>query len=73
MTPDKVLSMFERQYLEEKTPVDLEQTCASFASWVATAWELLDGEQRALLLTVGATLWRDGYNLQAGNATKDLW
>ncbi len=73
MTPEKVLSMFERQYLEGKTPVDPEQTCASFASWVATAWDLLDDEQKALLLTVGATLWRDGYDLRAGTATKDLW
>jgi hypothetical protein len=73
MTPAKVLSMFERQYLEGKTPVDPEQTCVSFAGWVATAWEQLDPEQRTLLLTVGATLWRDGYNLRAGMATKDLW
>jgi hypothetical protein len=73
MTPEKVLSMFERQYLEGKVPADLEQTCASFASWLAVAWELLDGEQKTLLLTVGAALWREGYNLRAGTATKDLW
>ncbi|PRX32219.1 hypothetical protein B0G75_104238 [Paraburkholderia sp. BL18I3N2] len=73
MTPEKVLSMFERQYLEGKTPVDLEQTCASFASWLAAAWDLLDGEQKTLLLSVGASLWREGYNLRAGTATKDLW
>ncbi|OAJ51329.1 hypothetical protein A6V36_15355 [Paraburkholderia ginsengiterrae] len=73
MTPAKVLSMFERQYLEGKTPVDPEQTCTGFAEWVASAWELLDPEQRTLLLTVGATLWRDGYILRAGTSTKDLW
>ncbi|MFL9996753.1 hypothetical protein SAMN05444172_3618 [Burkholderia sp. GAS332] len=73
MTPAKVLSMFERQYLEGKVPVDLEPTCASFASWLATTWEQLDGEQRTLLLTVGAALWREGYDLRAGTATKDLW
>jgi hypothetical protein len=73
MTPAKVLSMFERQYLEGKTPVDLEPTCASFASWLAATWEQLDGEQRTLLLTVGAALWREGYDLRAGTATKDLW
>jgi hypothetical protein len=37
------------------------------------AWELLDAEQKTLLLTIGATLWREGYNLRAGAATKDLW
>ncbi|WGS50820.1 hypothetical protein LFL96_04750 [Paraburkholderia sp. D15] len=73
MTPEKLLSMFERQYLEGKAPVDLEQTCAMYASWLAAAWELLDGEQKTLLLTVGAALWREGYNLRAGTATKDLW
>ena len=73
MTPEKVLSMFERQYLEGKAPADLETTCASFASWLAVAWDLLDGDQKTLLLTVGAALWREGYNLRAGTATKDLW
>ena len=73
MTPEKVLSMFERQYLEGKAPVDLESTCASYATWLSAAWELPDGEQKTLLLTVGAALWREGYNLRAGTATKDLW
>ncbi|RDK00507.1 hypothetical protein [Paraburkholderia lacunae] len=73
MTPEKALSMFERQYLEGKAPVDLEATCANFATWLATAWEQLDGEQRTLLTTVGAALWREGYDLRAGTATKDLW
>ena len=73
MTPEKVLSMFERQYLEGKAPVDLEPTCASYATWLSAAWEVLDGEQKPLLLTVGAALWREGYNSRAGSATKDLW
>jgi hypothetical protein len=73
MTPEKVLSMFERQYLEGKAPVDLDETCASFAAWLASMWEQLDVERRALLLTVGAALWREGYDLSAGGATKDLW
>ncbi|MBN3803591.1 hypothetical protein GXB81_11080 [Paraburkholderia sp. Ac-20336] len=73
MTPEKMLSMFERQYLEGKTPADLEAACASFAAWLAAAWELLDGNEKTLLLTVGAALWRDGYNVRAGTATKDLW
>ncbi|KFX61170.1 hypothetical protein [Paraburkholderia fungorum] len=73
MTPEKVLSMFERQYLQGKAPVDLETTCASFATWLAAMWEQLGDEQKTMLLTVGAVLWREGYNLSAGTATKDLW
>jgi hypothetical protein len=73
MTPEKVLSMFERQYLEGKAPVDLETTCAGFAGWLAARWEQFDGEQKTLLLTVGAALWREGYNVRASGATKDLW
>src|ERR1700743_1326796 len=73
MTPEKVLSMFERQYLEGKAPVDLEPTCASYATWLSAAWDLLDGEQKTLLLTVGATWWGKGYTLRAGTSTKDLW
>jgi hypothetical protein len=73
MTPEKVLSMFERQYLEGKAPLDLDETCASFAGWLAATWEQLDAEHRALLLTVGAALWREGYDVRAGGATKDLW
>ena len=73
MTPEKILSMFERQYLEGKAPPDLEVTCASFATWLAAAWEQLDGTEKTLLLTVGAALWREGFNVRAGTATKDLW
>ncbi|KAE8760726.1 hypothetical protein FSO04_06885 [Paraburkholderia madseniana] len=73
MIPEKVLAMFERQYLEGKAPVDLETTCASFATWLAATWDQHDGEQKTLLLTVGAALWREGYDLRAGTATKDLW
>jgi hypothetical protein len=73
MTPEKILSMFERQYLAGQAPVDLEPVCASYATWLSIAWELLDGEQKTLLLTVGAALWREGYNSHAGGETKDLW
>lgn len=73
MTPEKMLSMFERQYLEGKAPADLEYTCAHFAGWLAKAWEQLDGEEKTLLMTVGASLWREGYDLRAATATKDPW
>ncbi|MGF6768839.1 hypothetical protein P3T18_001309 [Paraburkholderia sp. GAS199] len=73
MTPEKILSMFERQYLEGKVPVDLEDTCASFAAWLASSWEQLDGNQKVMLTSVGSALWREGYNLRASTSTKDLW
>lgn len=73
MTPEKVISMFERQYLEGKAPQDTEYVCAGFADWLATAWEYLDGEEKTLLMSVGAALWREGYNRRAGGATRDPW
>ncbi|HZZ11131.1 MAG TPA: hypothetical protein VFE79_10590 [Paraburkholderia sp.] len=73
MTPEKMLSMFERQYLEGKAPADLERTCASFAEWLAQAWEQLGGEEKVLLMTIGSALWREGYNVRAATATKDPW
>ncbi len=73
MTPEKVISMFERQYLEGKAPLDVEYVCAGFAEWLSSAWEYLDGEEKVLLMSVGAALWREGYNRRAGSATKDPW
>jgi hypothetical protein len=73
MTPAKVICQFERLYLEGAAPTDLESTCGSFAEWLASAWEYLSGDERRLLLSVGAILWREGYNLTAPGATKDPW
>jgi hypothetical protein len=73
MTPEHVLSLIERHYLAGKAPADLEATCASYADWLASAWDLFDAGQQAMLVAVGAALWREGYNLRAGTATKDLW
>lgn len=73
MTPEKMIAMFERQFLEGKVPVDVEYTCASFAEWLASAWDLLGADERVVLMTVGATLWREGYTRRAGTATKDPW
>jgi hypothetical protein len=73
MTPEKVISMFERQYLEGKAPLDVEYICAGFAEWLSSAWEYLDGEEKALLMSAGSALWREGYNRRAGSATNDPW
>ncbi|MGA3246920.1 MAG: hypothetical protein ABSD12_01890 [Paraburkholderia sp.] len=56
MTPEKVISMFERQYLEGKAPLEVEYVCAGFADWLSSAWEYLDGEEKVLLMSVGAAL-----------------
>ncbi len=73
MTPEKVIAMFEWQYLAGKAPPDVEYACAGFAGWLAAAWENLDGDEKALLMSVGAALWRDGYDRRARGATKDPW
>jgi hypothetical protein len=73
MTPEKVISMFERQYLDGKAPLDVEYVCGGFAEWLSSAWEYLDGEEKVLLMSVGSALWREGYNRRAGSATKDPW
>jgi hypothetical protein len=73
MTPEKMMAIFERQFLEGKAPADVERTCAGFAAWLATAWETLGGDERVVLTAVGAALWRDGYTRRAGTATKDPW
>jgi hypothetical protein len=52
MTPEKVISMFERQYLEGKAPLEVEYVCAGFADWLSSAWEYLDGEEKVLLMSV---------------------
>ncbi|MDE1182852.1 hypothetical protein [Paraburkholderia sp.] len=73
MTPEKMLALFERQYLAGKTPVELETTCAAYAVWLASAWEMLNADERVLLTSIGAALWRDGYDLTAGSETNDPW
>jgi hypothetical protein len=75
MTPEKMLALFERQYLAGKASAEVEYTCAGFAAWLAQSWERLGEDERAVLTGVGATLWREGYERSNSNrgATKDLW
>ncbi|WP_186200627.1 hypothetical protein [Burkholderia gladioli] len=61
MSPEDVLTIFERLNVEGRATVDLEYTCAGFAGWLASAWDCLDDEDIAILTSVGATLWREGF------------
>ncbi|WP_186113903.1 hypothetical protein [Burkholderia gladioli] len=61
MSPEDVLTIFERLNAEGRATVDLEYTCAGFAGWLASAWGRLGDEDIAILTSVGATLWREGF------------
>lgn len=61
MTPDDVISVFEQLNREGRAVVDLDHACASFAKWLASAWDDLGATDVALLTSVGAALWREGY------------
>lgn len=58
MKPCDVITIFERLKAEGRAAVDLEDTCAGFAGWLAEAWDRLDDDEIALLSSVKATLWR---------------
>ncbi|KGC14322.1 hypothetical protein DM48_332 [Burkholderia gladioli] len=64
MTPKDVLTIFERLNVEGRAAVGLEYTCAGFAGWLAEAWDRLDDRDIAVLTSVGATLWREGFNVR---------
>ncbi|WP_375164273.1 hypothetical protein, partial [Burkholderia thailandensis] len=61
MTPFDVITIFERLNVEQRADVPLDETCAGFAGWLAEAWDRLGDEEIALLTSVGATLWREGF------------
>jgi hypothetical protein len=61
MTPDDVITMFERMNTEGRADFSLDDTCAAFAGWLAENWERFEGDDLALLTSVGATLWREGF------------
>ncbi|WP_269501072.1 hypothetical protein [Burkholderia sp. IMCC1007] len=61
MTPSDVITIFERLNIEGRATVDLGHTCAGFAGWLAGAWNRLSDDEIALLTSVGATLWREGF------------
>lgn len=61
MTSIDVLTIFERLNIEGRATVDLDFACAGFAGWLAQAWDRLNEDEIALLTSVGATLWREGF------------
>ncbi|WP_250512670.1 hypothetical protein [Caballeronia sp. INDeC2] len=61
MTPLDVITIFERLNVEGRADVPIDGTVAGFAGWLADAWERLDDDDIALLTSVGATLWREGF------------
>lgn len=62
MTPYDVITMVERLNVEGRADVDLEYTCAGFAGWLSDHWGELDEDSIALLTSVGAVLWREGFS-----------
>ncbi|MWA35405.1 hypothetical protein GPA09_31765 [Burkholderia pseudomallei] len=61
MTPYDVIMLFERMNAEGKAATDLGHACAGFAGWLAEAWGRLSEDEIALLTSIGATLYREGY------------
>lgn len=61
MTPYDVMTLFERMNAEGKAVTDLDHACAGFAGWLAEAWGRLSEDEIALLTSIGATLYREGY------------
>lgn len=59
MTPEDMLTMFERLNVEERT-VPLDDAIAGFAGWLAEQWDRLDEEDVATLTSVGAALFKEG-------------
>ncbi|CAN0626346.1 conserved protein of unknown function [Burkholderia multivorans] len=61
MTPHEVVTIFERLNAEGRAMVDLDHACAGFAGWLAGAWDRLGEDEIALLTSIGATMYREGY------------
>ncbi|KVE27758.1 hypothetical protein WI93_12045 [Burkholderia vietnamiensis] len=61
MTPSDVITIFERLNVEGRADAPLDEACAGFAGWLAGKWDQLDSDDVALLTSVGATLWREGF------------
>ena len=61
MTPHDVMMIFERRNAEGKAAADLDHACAGFAGWLAEAWRRLSEDEIAVLTSIGASLYREGY------------
>lgn len=61
MNAEDVITIFERLNVEGRADVPLDEACAGFAGWLSGAWNRLEDDDIALLTSVGATLWREGF------------
>nr|WP_098554044.1 hypothetical protein [Burkholderia sp. JKS000303] len=61
MTPHDVITVFEQLNAEGRAMVDLDHACTGFAGWLAGTWDTLGEGDIALLTSIGATLYREGY------------
>ena len=61
MTPEDVITIFERLNAEGRAIADLDEACAGFAGWLSETWNSLTPVEISLLTSVGATLWREGF------------
>lgn len=61
MTPDDVITIFERLNIEGRADVPLDESRAGFAGWLAKNWGRFEGNDLVLLTSVSATLWREGF------------
>lgn len=61
MDAKDVLTIFERLNVEGRADVPIDDACAGFAGWLAENWGMFEGDDLALLTSVGATLWREGF------------
>ncbi|SPB16496.1 hypothetical protein NOV72_03696 [Caballeronia novacaledonica] len=58
-TPDDVIAIFEQMNFEGKDFFFIEGACVNLAKWLASSWDELDDNDIQILMTVGATLWRE--------------
>jgi hypothetical protein len=64
MTPEEVITVFERMNAEGRADFSLDDTCAAFSEWLAGVWDGLPAQDIALLTAVGGVLWREGFALR---------
>lgn len=61
MTPADVAQVFEQLNREGRATGELNGACEAFAAWLACEWDHLSTKDIALLTSIGAVLWREGY------------
>jgi hypothetical protein len=61
MSPSDVITIFERLNVEGRADIPLDEAVAGFAGWLSDNWNRFEGDDLAVLTSVGATLWREGF------------